>query len=120
MNEIVPTTVLSKRALSATLGIGTGLLLFLVSALHPIVGILVGAIAVGLGLVSVRAEDPSDRRGGTLSILVGGAVLVFKILGFIPVLGKLAKTGFTLAALGLIGIGVYNGWQFWKGLKTRR
>lgn len=119
MNDIVPKTILARRGVAAVAGISAGVALLLVSSLPIGFGIVAGAVALIAGLVHIKSDNPTDRRGGSIALVAGGAVIGLKILSLIPVLKTLAGVGIGLAAVGLIALGVVNAWQFRKGLKSR-
>lgn len=119
MNDIVPTTVLAKRGVAAAAGITAGVALLLVSSLPIGFGIAAGLVALVAGLVNVKSNNPVDRRGGAIAVVAGAAVIALKIIGLIPILKNIAGFGIGVAAIGLIGLGLVNAWQFRKGLKSR-
>ena len=98
MNDIVPKTILARRGVAAVAGISAGVALLLVSSLPVGFGIVAGAVALIAGLVHIKSDNPTDRRGGSIALVAGGAVIGLKILSLslIPVLKTLAGVGIGL------------------------
>ena len=121
MNDLVPdgkytpTNVLAKQGVTAIGCLIGGVGLFLLGALPSVVGVVAG-LAVGVvGVAAVLSKDPEDRKPGVFITAAGGAAILSKV-GFLrhlmtPLLG--------LGAAALIGIGIWKGIQFLRGLKSR-
>jgi hypothetical protein len=121
MNDIVPdgnltpTSVLAKQGVTAIGGIAGGIVCLVMGALPPVVGIVVGGAAAVIGISAILSKDPGDKKPGIL-IAAAGALAVFSKVGMIkPIAGTLLSIG----ALGLLGLGIWNGIKFLKGLKKR-
>jgi hypothetical protein len=118
MNDIEPyvsSSALSKQGITAIGGIVCGAALLILGGLGTIAGIVAGA-AVGIfGLSTLASKDPTDRKPGAIIAGAGALTIVSKI----PLLGALAKPILGVGALALLGIGIWNGIKFLKGLKSR-
>ncbi|MDR3171086.1 MAG: hypothetical protein LBU17_05570 [Treponema sp.] len=110
-----PTRVLTKQGVTAVGGIVGGVALFIMGALPPIAGIVVGGVVGVAGIVTFLSKDPADKKPG-LMIAAAGALSVFSRIGAVrPLAGTLLGIG----AIGLLAVGIWNGIKFLKGLKSR-
>jgi hypothetical protein len=121
MNDIeprgpVPTNVLAKQGVAAVAGLAGGIGLFVLRALHPIIGIVAGAVVGVLGIGAVLSRDPDDRKPGILLTASG----VLTVLSKVGIFGSFAASLLGIGAIGLLGLGIWNGIKFLKGLKSRR
>jgi hypothetical protein len=107
--------MLTKRAVTAIGSIAGGIGLFALGALGTIPGVIAGTIAVAVGLASMASSDKTDKNTGTFLTGAGALTIASKI----PIIGGLAGFVSGVSALSLIGIGVWNGIKFFKGLKAR-
>jgi hypothetical protein len=121
MNDIIPgdgypsTNVLAKQGVAAIGGLVGGVALFVLGALPPIAGIIVGGIAAVVGIGALLSKDPEDRKPGVIS-LAAGALAIFSKVGLVR---PLAGTLLSIGAIGLLAMGIWNGVKFLKGLKSR-
>jgi hypothetical protein len=120
MNDLEPsyppsTKELAREGVSAIGGIVGGIALFVLGALPPIAGIIAGAVVAAVGIGALLSKDPEDRKPG-LVVTIGGALAVFSKVGLVK---PLAATLLGIGALGLLGLGIWNGIKFLKGLKSR-
>jgi hypothetical protein len=110
-----PTNVLAKQGVAAVGGLAGGIALFVLGALPPLVGIIVGGIAAVVGIGALLSRDPADRKPGIIS-LASGALAILSKVGFArPLAGTLLGIG----AIGLLAMGIWNGVKFLRGLKNR-
>lgn len=115
MNDMVPTNVLAKQGVAAVGGVAGGLGLLILGGLPSIFGIVAGA-AVGLiGLGALGSRDPADKRAGMIAAAAGGLTVLSKI----GIFAGLASSFLGIATVGLLGMGVWNAFKFYKGLKSR-
>ena len=80
-------------------------------------GLVVGAIACVVGIVSLMSKDPADRKPG--AVITGAGFLVVLSKTGVPLLQAAAGTLLSVGAFGLLAIGVLNGVKFFRGLKKR-
>jgi hypothetical protein len=112
-----PTNVLAKQGVTAVAGIAGGIALWVMGALPPLVGIIAGGVACVVGIGAILSKDPADKKAGTV-ITAGGFLAVAAKIG-IPLIKPLAATLLGLGAIGFLGVGIWNGIKFFKGLKSR-
>ena len=121
MNDIVPdgnytpTHTLAKQGVTAIGCLIGGVGLLILGALPSVVGVVAGVVVGAVGIGAILSKDPDDRKPGILLTIAGGMAILSKI-GF---LRGLTGTIFGLGAIGLIGMGIWKGIQFFKGLKNR-
>lgn len=115
MNDIVPTNTLAKQGVAAVGGIAGGLGLMIVGGLWWPLSVAIGAVVGFAGFSALSSADPADRFGGKVALAAGGLVVLSKL----PIVGGLAGAMLGLGTLGLIGLGAWNAFKFFKGLKTR-
>ncbi|MDR1248492.1 MAG: hypothetical protein LBK63_04225 [Treponema sp.] len=113
--DYTPTNVLAKQGITAVGGIVGGLLLVIMRALPPFIGIVAGVIIGVIGIGGVLAKDPEDRKPGLLAAAAGA----LSILARVGIIRPLAGTLLGISALGLLTMGIWNGVKFFKGLKDR-
>jgi tetrahydromethanopterin S-methyltransferase subunit C len=92
-----------------------GIALLVLGGLGTVVGLIAGAVVGVVGLSELKSANPTDKRTGTFIAAAGALTMVSKI----PVLGALAKPVLFVGAIGLLGIGIWNGIKFLQGLKAR-
>lgn len=116
-DDLVPTQTLAKQGVAAVGGIAGGIgLLVLRGISHvPVVGIVAGAVVTIVGIGALRSDTPEDRRVG--GIVTGAGVL--SILSGIGIFAGIAGGLLGVATVGLVGMGLWNAWKFFKGLRSR-
>jgi hypothetical protein len=125
MNEIekrgeYPTTsYLAKLGLTAVGCTAGGIFLFILQAISRfrVLGLIVGAAACVLGIVSLTSKDPEDRKPGAI-ITAAGVLAVLSRTG-IPLLRTAAGTLLSIGAVGLLAMGIWKGIKFFIELKKR-
>lgn len=110
-----PTNMLAKQGMTAVGGIAGGVALLIMSALPPIVGIIVGVVVGIVGIGGILSKDPDDKKPGVLAAVAGGLSIFSKVGIVRPLAGTLLGIG----AIGLLGLGIWNGVKFLRGLKSR-
>ncbi len=115
MNEIVPTNVLAKQGVTAVGGLAGGLGLLILGALPSVFGIAAGIVIGLVGVGALSSRERSDRVVGGIAAAAGGLAILSKVGLF----GGLASGLLGIATVGLLGLGVWNGIKFLKGLKSR-
>lgn len=115
MNDMVPTNVLAKQGVAAVGGIAGGIGLLILGGLPSLVGIIAGAVVGLIGLGAMGSRDPTDKRSGLIALVAGGLTVLSKI----GIFSGLASTFMGVATVGLIGMGAWNAFKFFKGLKSR-
>ncbi|GHU99721.1 hypothetical protein FACS189483_09290 [Spirochaetia bacterium] len=111
----VSTDVLAKRGVTAIGSLIGGSGLLVLGVLPPIMGLVAGGIVGVVGISGLISKDPEDRKPALL-VTMAGALAVFSK---VPIVRPVAATLLGLGAIGLIGLGIYNGIKFLKGLKSR-
>ncbi|MDR0786091.1 MAG: hypothetical protein LBE74_09485 [Treponema sp.] len=110
-----PPNTLTRRAVTAIGSIAGGIGLFALGSLGIIPGIIAGGITAVAGLASMASSDKTDKNTGAFLAGAGALTIASKL----PLIGGLAGLISGIGALSLIGIGVWNGVKFFKGLKAR-
>ena len=83
----------------------------------PLIGILAGGLVGLLGLGSLTSKDLADKRAGLVLTAAGALTILSKIP--IPLIQPFSKVLLTIGAIGLLGLGIWNGIKFLIGLKKR-
>lgn len=115
MNEMVTTNVLAKQGVTAVGGIAGGLGLMILGGLPSIIGIIAGAVIGIIGLGAMGSKDPVDKKVGFITAGAGALTVLAKL----PILTGLASGMLGLASIGLLGMGIFNAFKFFRGLKSR-
>jgi hypothetical protein len=121
MNDLIsdkptPTKILARRGVKAVGYIAGGICFFVLGALPPIAGIIAGAVAGVVGVGALLSKDPDDRKPG-LVVTAAGALAILSKVGIVR---PFAATLLGIGALGLLGLGIWNGIKFILGLRSRR
>jgi hypothetical protein len=111
----VSTDVLAKRGVTAIGSLIGGVGLMVLGVLPPIMGLIAGGVVGVAGISGLLSRDPEDRKPALL-VTAAGALAVFSK---VPIVRPIAASLLGLGAIGLIGLGIYNGIKFLKGLKSR-
>jgi hypothetical protein len=113
------TSSLARQGITAVGCLAGGVFLFILQAIarFRVLGLLAGALACVVGIVSLMSKDPADRKPG--AVIPGAGVLAVLSQTGIPLLKAAAGTLLSIGAFGLLAIGVLNGIRFLKGLKQR-
>jgi len=117
MNDMVPTRTLAKQGVAAVGGIAGGLGLWILRGLShiPIIGLIAGGVVTLIGVGALSSHEPEDKRAGMIATTAGGLTILSNIGIFAGIAG-----GFMgMAIIGLLGMGAWNAWKFFKGMKTR-
>ena len=110
--DIYPSTQkLAKRGITAVGAVAGGIALLAIGALPAVVSVIVGGVAVAVGVASFFSKDPDDKKIGTMVAAGGVLTIVSKLL--VPAAG-------IIGGIGLLAVGVWNGIKFFKGLKSRK
>jgi hypothetical protein len=121
MNDLVseptPTNVLTKQGVAAVGGIAGGVLLFIMRALPLPLGIIAGAVVALVGVGALLSKDPTDRKPGI--IITAAGILAILARAPIPPLRAFAGILLGIGAFGLFAMGIWKGFKFFKGLKSR-
>jgi len=112
MGELATRSEMSKQLMNGVGGVGAGAGLLIVAALasSPVLWVAAGVCAViGVGMLFTKTQ----KKAGTVMVgaaaLVGVAGLASAILGWlVPVAG-----------IGLIGLGIFSLYKFFKNMKKR-
>ena len=120
LKPIVPRDILVKQGTSAIASLAGGIFLMILAfgARFPVLGIVLSAIAVVIGIGAMFSRDRDDKKPGI--ILAAAGVLGMVIRFGIPVLKPFAGFILGLSALGLFAMGIWKGIKFLKGLKSRQ
>jgi len=118
-DEIPSASSLSKMGVSAVGYTAAGVFLIVLGAISsaPLVGFIAGGIVGLLGLGSLASKDPADKKAGLVLTAAGALTILSKIP--IPLIQPFSKVLLTVGAIGLLGLGIWNGIKFLTGLKKR-
>jgi hypothetical protein len=109
---------LTQQGLSAVGFLSAGAGLFVLGALPSFIGIIAGVAACIFGIGSVASRDKADRLGGIVLFTGGALALLVKFK--IPVLAGLSRVVMSVGAVACIGLGIWSGIKFLRGLRDRR
>jgi len=112
------TQTLAKRGVAAVAGIAGGAVLLALGALPSVFGIAAGGVAAVVGLACLASRDPDDKKGGAVVTAAGAAALLSRAAPLAPV-RAIAGTALSIGAFALLGLGIYNGLKFLRGLRDR-
>ena len=113
MNEIVPRKELVKQGVKGFAGVGGGIGLFIlnwVASAGFLPGLIVGGAVTVVGMLIGTSKE--DRKAGMITAAAGIATILAATIG---VIGWLLPA----AGLGLIGLGVYSLFKFFRNLRKR-
>ena len=118
--EPVSTDVLAKQGVAAVAQIAGGIIILIMhifsAKLLPL-GLVFGLVIGGIGIGGILSKDPEGKKPGILLAIAGGLKLLFH--SHIPLLAPVAGTLLNVASMGLLALGLFNGYRFLKGLKSR-
>jgi len=119
-NPIVPREVLVKQGTSAIASLAGGafLLILAFGARFPILGIILSAAALIVGIGALFSKDRADKKPGL--VLTGAGAMGMVIRFGIPLLKPFAGFVLGLGGIGLIAMGIWKGIKFLLGLKSRQ
>ena len=117
MNDMVPSSTLSKYGVAAVGGIAGGVGLWVLSLLShiPVIGLVAGGLVALVGVGAMSSHAPEDKRAGFVTAAAGGLT----VLSNIGLFAGMASSLMGVAIFGLLGMGGWNAFKFMKGLKTR-
>ncbi|MDR1429710.1 MAG: hypothetical protein LBI85_05425, partial [Spirochaetaceae bacterium] len=78
-------------------------------------GLIAGGIIALIGIVSLVSKDREDRKAGFFLAAAGGLALLSRS----PLLPKFSGGLLSLGVIGLLGLGIWKGIAFLRGLKAR-
>jgi hypothetical protein len=115
--KYVPREKLVKQGVTAVGSLAGGVALGIVRGLSaiPLVGLIVGGAVTVLGVGALLSRDPADKKAGAVITAAGGLA----VLSGLHILPGLTGSLLGLGAFGLIGLGIFKGIQFLRGLKSR-
>lgn len=114
--QMVPRDELVKTGGKAVGGVVGGIsLLVLNSVTGMLPAVIIGGILTAGGL-TMAASSREDRTAGQIAAAAGVAT----IASVIPIVGGIASTLLWGGGVALLGLGVYSGYRFWKGLQSRK
>ena len=119
IKPVVPRDVLAKEGTSAITCLAGGVFLMLLSfgARFPILGIILSAIALVVGIGALGSKDREDKKPGLF--LAGSGLLGLLIRFGIPVMKPFAAFILGFGGIALFGAGIIKGIKFLWGLKSR-
>ena len=117
---ITPREVLVKLGTAAVAHLAGGALLLLMTmgARFRILGIILSAGALVLGIGAVLSKDREDKRLGTYIACAG--VLGMAVQFGPAMLKPFAAFALGLGAIGLFALGIWKGINFLRGLRSRQ
>jgi hypothetical protein len=115
MSDIVPREKLTKQATQGVVSIAGGVGAFVLAGItvHPVLGIIVGALITIAGLALSGSKH--ERGSGVVTTIVGAATLAASIGLF----GGLVHGVLIGGGVILVGVGVYALVKFFRGMKSR-
>jgi len=118
-NVIPSTTALSKLGITAVGYSAAGVFLLILNTISRfrVLGFIAGGIVLALGIISIGSKDPADKKAGLL--LTAAGALTFLSKTGIPVIAAISSTLLVVGAVGLFGLGIWNGIKFFIGLNKR-
>jgi len=121
LQSVVPRSVLVKQGLSAVayLAGGAFMLVMTVGAHHGLLGIILPAAALVIGIGALLSKDTSDKKPGFVFTAAGVLGMIVRFVR-VPPLQAIAGTVMTIGAIGLLAAGIWNGIKFLRGLKSRQ
>ena len=121
LNSIVPRDTLVKQGVSAvaTLAGGVFLLVMAIGSAHGLLGIILSAAALIIGVGALASRDVDAKKPGMIIAAAGVLALVARFIR-IPPLQAVAGTVLTIGAFALLATAVWKGFKFFRGLKTRQ
>jgi hypothetical protein len=122
MNELErwSSRTLEKKGLAAVVNLAAGLFLFILAALggrFAILGIILAVLSGIFGIAALCSRNRTDRKAG--AVLTAGGILAILARTGAAFFRPLAGTLLGIGAFGLIALGVWNGIQFIRGLRSR-
>jgi hypothetical protein len=115
MNDIVPVNEVAKRGVVAVGGIAGGIVLFILSALPALAGIITGAVIGIVGIAALSSKDPGDKLPGLAAAAAGALAIISRL----PLLGGVARFLLGAGAVALLATGIWNAVKFFRGMKSR-
>lgn len=115
MNEIVPSNTLAKQGVTAVAGIAGGIGMFILGALPGLLALIAGGLLVFAGGAAMTNKEKTDRKLGPF--VLGAGVLA--VASAIPFLQGISGFLVGLSGVALLGLGVWNGIKFLRGMKSR-
>lgn len=118
-NSYSSTADLAKQGLSAIAYATGGIFLFVLQSVSRfrVLGLIVGGVVCVVGIVSLLAKDPADKKAG--GVICGAGLLVILSKSGIPLLKVAASTLLSIGAIALFALGAINGFKFFRGLRKR-
>jgi len=117
-NDNIPSaSKLSKIGVSAVAYTAGGIFLFILNAITSsfIPGLIIGGAVFFIGLGVFMSKDSADKKAGMIITAAGALTLISKL----PILGGISAALLGIGAVGLLGLGIWNGMKFLIGLKKR-
>ena len=112
MGELATRSEMSKQLMNGVGGVGAGVGLLIVSALasSPVLWVAAGICGViGIGMILSKTQKKAGVAMVGAAALVGVAGLASAVLGWlVPVAG-----------IGLIGLGIFSLYKYFKNMKKR-
>jgi hypothetical protein len=114
-NVYVPRETLVKQGITAVGSLAGALVLFIIKHLPFIAGVIVGGLVALFGLLCLTSKDREDRKAGLFLCVAGGLALLSRS----PFLPGLSGGLLSLGIFGLLGLGIWKGIKFLRGIKAR-
>ncbi|MDR1178367.1 MAG: hypothetical protein LBK64_06030 [Spirochaetaceae bacterium] len=111
----VPRKTLVRQGITAVGSLASALVLFILKNLPSVAGLIAGGIITLAGLVCVFSKDKEDKKAGLFLSAAG----ILSLLSRSPLFPRLSGGLLNLGILGLLGLGVWKGVAFLRGLKAR-
>ena len=120
IRDLVPRDVLAKQGVSAIVNLAGGvfLLVMTIGARFRIMGIVLSAAALVIGIGALFSKDREDKKPGLFLSAAGVLGLIFQF--GIPLVKPFAGFILGLGGIALLASGIWKGIKFLWGLKSRK
>lgn len=112
------TKKLARRGVAAAGFLAAGGGLLVLGGLPLIPALIVGGLACFVGAGSAFSRNTDDRIGGG-ALFAGGAITLIAKLPLFGMLRPVAGFALVVGAVACLGLAVWNGIRFLRGLKAR-
>jgi hypothetical protein len=116
MSDLVPRSQLTRQGVKGVGAVAGGVGLLVLSSLSGVLGLIAGGILTIVGFSLTGSK--SDRTAGVFTAGAGIVTALSSLHRFIPVFPNLSWLMW-IPGIGLIGMGVFSLFHFFRNLKKR-